>query len=384
MSAPKPQPGAQQLQRRAVYSDDEIRIDHFADVYTDGAAGRTLVITFDPILYGVEKPPFGFDFLRKQGVDILAVRKHSENFYQPLSRETFLRVAAQIADAYTRVIGYGSSLGAYCALYFCATLDCDVVAISPRISVHPRFGVSHWQAKIAFKHLALALLPPPVCRAMIVFDPKDPMDRRFMDGEILPYFSEAHELRAEYSGHPSGYFLSETGYVGGLLRSVIAGKPVPPFDRAKKASSPTYLHVLATACASRNKLRWALELADRSVRMNPKSPMAHRAQARILLAAGQPTDAKAAIDHAYALNPSDDVIRAIMAEVNRALGQPGASAEQTSAPALDTSDSAAARESDESAADAEQKPVAPLSAARAGLTRLFAVRLKGLRARVLP
>jgi len=36
------------------------------------------------------RPHFGQDFLRKLAVDIVAVRKKGEDFYQSLSRETFL------------------------------------------------------------------------------------------------------------------------------------------------------------------------------------------------------------------------------------------------------------------------------------------------------
>lgn len=302
--------------KQDLYSDDEVHVE----LFKNGTPTNTLVITFDPILYGWEKPPFGLQFLRKQAVDVLAVRKKRENFYQPLSRELFLAIVGPVLGGYARVVGYGSSLGAYCALYFCSQLDCDVVATSPRVSAHPRYGVYHWQAKVTFEHRTFDDLPAPRCRATIIFDPMDAQDGPYMQGEVLPYFRDARQLRAPYSGHPSGYFLNEIGYVGDMMRAVIAGQPLPPFDRKKKAASWTYLQVLAAACGEHGKSRWARALVDRSLALNPRNPIAHRTKAKILLAARQLEQAKESIDRAYELNANDDVIKRLMVEIYLALG----------------------------------------------------------------
>ena len=95
------------LESRVLLEDDDTLIEHFLR----GGEGGTLVVTFDPILYLWTRPPFGHEFLRKQQLDVVAVRKKREHFYQPLSREAFMAAVAPVTARYARVVSYGSSLG---------------------------------------------------------------------------------------------------------------------------------------------------------------------------------------------------------------------------------------------------------------------------------
>ncbi len=250
---------------RVLLEDEQTRIDHF----TAPKRSRTLVIVFDPLLYLAQRPHFGQDFLRKLGVDIVAVRKKGENFYQPLSRAAFVEAVGPLLARYTRVVAYGSSLGAYAALYFCRDLDCDVIASSPRVSVHPVYGVRTWQRTTPFEHERFSPAQPARCRPIVIYDPKEPMDRRFTEQEILPQFPHAQVLRVPYSGHPSNHFLSEIGFIAPFARAVIAGTPPPQPDRAGKASSPSYHAALAVHCLHRRKPRWARDLAARALTRHP-------------------------------------------------------------------------------------------------------------------
>lgn len=306
--------------QRVLLEDEQIRIDHF----TAPKRGRTLVITFDPLLYLAQRPHFGQDFLRRLGVDIVAVRKKTENFYQPLSRTAFVEAVSPLLGRYERVVAYGSSLGAYAALYFCRDLDCDVIASSPRVSVHPRYGAKVWQRQVAFRHEPFEASAAVRCRAIVIYDPKEPLDRRYIEGEVLPQFSRALVLRVPYSGHPSNHFLSEIGFIAPFVRAVIAGKPHPPLDRRQRVRSATYHQVVAALCAQRGKLRWADALIERSLALNARNMLAHRTLGQIRLHQRRWIDATAALETALALSPDDPLTRSLLAQARDATAKRGA------------------------------------------------------------
>jgi tetratricopeptide (TPR) repeat protein len=304
--------------QRVLLEDEQIRIDHFCAP----RRSRTLVITFDPLLFLAQRPHFGQDFLRRLGVDIVAVRKKTENFYQPLARAAFVDAVGPLLQRYQRVVAYGSSLGAYAALYFCRDLDCEVIASSPRVSVHPRYGSKVWQRQVAFRHEPFDPRAAVRCRAIVVYDPKEPLDRRFMEGEVLPQFSRALVLRVPYSGHPSNHFLSEIGFIAPFVRAVIAGTAHPPLDRRQRVRSATYFQVVAALCAQRGKLRWADALIERSLALNARNMLAHRTLGQIRLHQRRWVDAAAALEAALALSPDDPLTRTLLAQAREASARP--------------------------------------------------------------
>ena len=243
-----------------LWEDDETRLELTS---CDSPSG-TLAITFDPIGVLADRPAYAREFMRKCGVDTLAVRKKKENFYQPLPRQHFLQIAAPVMAHYRRCIAYGSSLGAYAVLYYCRDGFDMVVASSPRISAHPRFGNAYWQHRIEFQHEAFDPQQPCSSRAVIFYDPHDEVDNGLVTEEIAPAWPRARMVPLPFSGHPANHFLSEIGFIAPFMRSVVAGKqPVPP-ERTLKASSPSYLATLAAHCLRRNKARWARDLASRA------------------------------------------------------------------------------------------------------------------------
>jgi hypothetical protein len=314
-------------QHAVLHEDEQIRIDHFVR----RQRARVLVITFDPLLYLAGRPHFGQDFLRKMAVDIVAVRKKGEDFYQSLSRDTFVAAVQPLLSRYGRVVAYGSSLGAYAALYFCRDLDCEVVASSPRVSVHPHYGAKVWQRKVDFRHQPFDTLVPPRCRAIVIFDPKEPLDRRYIEGEVLPQFPQAAVMRVPYSGHPSNHFLAEIGFIAPFVRAVVAGAAHPPLDRRQRVRSSTYFQVLAALCTQRRKPRWADALIERALALNAKNMLAHRTLGQLRLQQRRWSDAVAALEATLALSPNDALTRSLLEQARERLAAP---APEAVAPAL--------------------------------------------------
>jgi hypothetical protein len=307
------QPGPDRFSYPLVLFDDEqICIEYFIR----GGARATLVVTFDPLLCLWTRPSFGHDLMRRMAVDVVAVRKKAENFYQPLSRDTFESVVRPVARRYAHVVGYGSSLGAYAALYFGRDEPWTIVASSPRNSTHPLYGGKPWQDRQVFLHERFSTAVAPRCRAIILFDPRDAIDRRYLDSEVLPQFPAAEVHRVPYSGHPSNQFLGDIRFIAPFVRSMVGGQPRsdrPSIERrARRAHSATYFHVLALACVEHRHTVVAGALARRSLALQPKCMPAHRVLGMVALAERRWADAAAAFETALALAPEDPLTQSLL------------------------------------------------------------------------
>jgi tetratricopeptide (TPR) repeat protein len=289
--------------------DEQVCIEHLQR----GGKDSALVITFDPLLYLSTKPPFGHEFLNKQGLDVVAVRKKSENFYQPLSRAAFEAAVLPIARRYARVVGYGSSLGAYAALYFCRDQPWTVIASSPRVSVHPVFGHQAWQQRFEWRHERFDAITPARCRAIIIYDPYDPIDRRYLQGEVLPQFAQADVIRLPFAGHPANNFLADIGYIAPYVRAVLSGTAPPPLRRRLgRTRSATYFQVLALLCLQRGRVGWADALIQRAVVLNRNRLLVQRTLGLVRLAQRRWSEAESAIDLALSINPNDPYTIALL------------------------------------------------------------------------
>ena len=292
-----------------LHEDEQVRIEH----WQRGGENGPLAVTFDPLLYAWTKPPFGHEFLAKQGLDTVAVRKKAENFYQPLSREAFTAAVLPVAERYRRVVSYGSSLGAYAALYFSRDLPWTVVASSPRVSAHPVFGARVWQERCAFQHERFSGRTAPRCDAVIFYDPRDAIDRRYLAGEVLGQFPQAQVVRIPFAGHPANQFLGDIGYIAPCVRAVLAGEEPPRLERrANRTRSATYFQVLALTCVQHGHVDWADALVQRSLALAPRRMLAHRTLGMVRLAQHRWDEAMAALETALGFDAADPYTNALL------------------------------------------------------------------------
>lgn len=297
--------------------DEHTRIEHFER----GGEGGTLVVTFDPLQYLWERPPFGHEFLRRQALDVVAVRKKAEHFYQPLSREAFEAAVTPVAARYERVFSYGSSLGAYAALYFGRDEPWTVIASSPRNSTHPVFGDPGWQRRSPFRHQRFDARAAARCNAVIIYDPRDAIDRRYIEAEVLPQFPSAEVMRVPYAGHPANQFLGDVGFVAPFVRGMLAGQPRPTLDRrGTRAHSATYHQVLALACLQHGHVAWADALVRRAVALQPQRMLVQRTLGMVRLATRDWAEAAAALEAALAIDPHDPMTQSLLARARRGAG----------------------------------------------------------------
>ncbi len=301
-----------------VYEDDAVRIEW--SVRTPSA--DTIAVTFDPILVGPGQPAYAAAFLHKTGADTLCVRKKSEHFYQPLTRERFDEVTGPVLAHYGRRLAYGSSLGAYAVLYFCRHGFETVISSSPRVSAHPRFGRPHWQARAPFKHQTFDAAQPATSGAVVFYDPHDAMDRDFVDQGLRQGWPQAAFVAVPYAGHPANQFLSEIGYITPFVQAVVSGQARPVLERRKhKARSFTYRHALASVCLRHGKPVWAERLCRQALQMKPDLVGVKLTLGQALLALGRLDEAEPALHDFLEKYPQDGdaqhTLRAIARERKR-------------------------------------------------------------------
>jgi hypothetical protein len=337
-----------------VLLDDQ---DHHIEwhVRTDPGAAA-LVVCFDPLLQLWPAPAFGLDFMRRLGADVVTVQRKHEHFYQTLSRETLSALLSPLLPRYRRVLMYGSSLGAYAALYFGRDLDVLAIAASPRVSVHPLYGTAHWQARQAWRHLRLDPAQPARCRALIAYDPRECQDERYLQGEVLPQFPRAQVLRVPFSGHPSIQMLQEIGYLGPLLRAALAAKPLPQLNRrAGRWTSSAWCVDVAERALARQRVALGARLAERAVALRPRSVLTQRALARARLLQQRWADARTALQAAQALAPQDAMTATLLAQADAALHALASAAAPQDGPSAPDADPAC-RETVGSMQGTTQKP----------------------------
>jgi pimeloyl-ACP methyl ester carboxylesterase len=234
----------------------------------------TLIVHFAPFAEN-RIDTFHGKFLLTAGFDLISVRKRKEYWYQDLDLHAFGQAVGQFCRNYRNIVCYGSSMGAYAALYFAGIIGANCVAISPLVSIHPKypwFGFDNYRARVKFVHQPLVDVPKtPDARNLIVYDPKEWRDQPYVAREVAPAFPQADYVRLPYSGHPSGELLHEAGTLRSLVLGYIRGEPPSrPRDlMGKRAEMKTYLMCLANHCAKRRKIAWAASLYNRIKNLDP-------------------------------------------------------------------------------------------------------------------
>lgn len=230
---------------------------------------ESVMITFDAINMVWDKPSFAFRLLIKENLDIIAIRKRRARTYQQdLHQTDFMNVVQPILSGYKDKMAYGFSLGAYHTLYFASLLDCRILSISPRLSIHPEFG----RTKVIPKHKIEHNITLPLnenISPIILYDPKNALDKNYIDNGVLSSFPNAKLITIPYGGHGLAPQLLKMGILKQIVYSFLNNE-LPVYDRKARVKSDTYFTNLSRECYKRNKFRWALDLVNKSLELLPK------------------------------------------------------------------------------------------------------------------
>ncbi|KAA0017497.1 hypothetical protein F0A16_13165 [Salinicola corii] len=176
------------------------------------------VISFAFLGAGVSDKGSDRDFCLKNGYNNIYVSCSDEDRFQSLSIEIFeSAVTPYIRDK--QVISYGTSVGAYAAIYFGGGINARIVAFSPRNSFHPIFN---WQSK-KFKH---CYLRDTVCSSItptIIYDPFEKTDHRYVTECIMPAYRKLNVVTLDNCGHTTSLALSQAGLLKGFVLKAFQG-----------------------------------------------------------------------------------------------------------------------------------------------------------------
>lgn len=297
--------------------------------------GRTLAVTFDPLTsLDVSRPGFGELMLTQGGADVLAVQKRRENWYQDLSRETFMAEFGERLAAYDRLLFYGFSVGGYAALYFARPFAAQVLALSPRISIHPAYA-AHAQVQarwgVPFRHAPLADGEDRTRGVALLHDPRLAADQLIRDDlrhqrqEILPAYAATETLAIPYCGHYVVEMLKEMRLLQPLVFGYLAGGRLPALPwRARRRDSWSRQMLLGLALLRHRRPALAARCSERAMALQPRRSETYHLAAQVRRAQGDTAGALEILRQAVAMQPRSVPARLRLAQ---ALWQEKAAAE---------------------------------------------------------
>lgn len=290
-----------------LFDNGESRIEFYKQHFN----ANKICITFDSINITWDQKPFGFKFLIKEGVDIIAVRRRKDDSYQQdLSLEEFYTTVKPLVDFYDKIIAYGFSLGGYSALYYGSSLNCDILALSPRNSIHPVYG-SKKEKFNEFNHYLNQKMNDNIT-PVIAYDPKNKIDKNYIQNELKRAYPNGVFLGFPFVGHRIAPFFKQVGILKDIIRRIINGDELPSYKSINKVNSHQYLRVLGNECLKRKKYCWALSLGIKATELAPNDLQSNRLKIRALVHLEKYEDAIAAAENYLKYFEDDTVIKPIL------------------------------------------------------------------------
>lgn len=184
-----------------------------------------LVISFGGLPSGKTATGFGSSFILKQGWDHVFVAQAPMSQYQGLSLEDFERALSPIISG-RKVFAYGSSLGAYAALYYGGIVNARIIAAAPKNSAHPLVLQKRF-AHLDFNHRELADVPHSAAAPIVLYDPHRRDETRFINKLVVPAYPDGHYIKLDYAGHTVLDTMKQAGVLKSFITSVIDDGYVP-------------------------------------------------------------------------------------------------------------------------------------------------------------
>lgn len=235
--------GIKQVNKSLISDSSGYKIEYYSQ------SSKTVIVVFNPAGSSKKSKPFGLRFLLSKGYDVVVVYQEVDTFYQELSFSKFKFLLSDILVD-KRTWCYGSSLGAWCAIYYAGAINASVIAASPRQPIHPKF-LEFQGKKSDVKYLHTEMFTNPITseNVYIIIDPFEVSDV-FTFEEIIRYsYPEASLIEVEYGGHESLFYLNEIKQLGNVFSSLIKNE----IPRIESDSSSVYYMFNLSRSYARNK-----------------------------------------------------------------------------------------------------------------------------------
>lgn len=193
--------------------------DYRITVYKQNFQAKNLVIGFGGLPSKINSPGFGKNLFLKKGYDYIAVAQRERTQYQGLSLEKFYEVVSPWIKN-KKVFTYGSSLGAYCALYYGGIIDAQIISSAPKNSAHPKTLKKSFK-DLEWNHLELIDVPKSILPPIIIHDPFRSEEKRYIEEFVLPAYSEARHIVLPFWGHTVLNTMKHSGVVSTFITEII-------------------------------------------------------------------------------------------------------------------------------------------------------------------
>lgn len=276
---------------------------------------RGLIYTFTPFMFKkIDSLGFGVAFLLSEGFDVVSFKCINDSWFQKLPRDTIENVA-KIGSDYSFIASYGSSMGGFAAIAFSDLLQVKYcIAISPQFSITQDFD-RRWHAQAEKIENWNFNIAPGGCKGtdlVLVYDDtleKDRIQVEHIKSTLSP--RSVREIRASLSGHPTGYFLTETSQISSFISSLLKLdlNINIEFKWSKVKKSRNYMSSLGRYALQKDRLKLSTLAFSQAIKLAPDN-IGYRMQiSQPLHRLGRTPDAIDHIKHALSLNPDNLQLR---------------------------------------------------------------------------
>lgn len=300
-----------------IFNNGESSIEFYKYIHPT----KRMVATFDAIDKTVTGKPFAYKLLKKQGVDLISLRRRTaNNYHQDITREDYYHAIEKLVSYYDKRFAYGTSLGGYNALFLGSTIpDCKILSMAPRNPAHPIYGTKERKYNKFLHPLSHPVnkdIQPTIC-----YDPKEKVDNPYITKEIMHSYPNAIYKKFYYAGHRVPTYLREAGVLKEIVTLFLSEKPIPDYDRKLHTKSAEYHRVLGIHCRRHKKMKWALALANRSVELAPKYDRSLALRIEILIKIGKLEEAEKYTHEAIEIHPDLSRFYLLLADIYIANGE---------------------------------------------------------------
>lgn len=183
-------------------------------------SSKKCIITFGEIDSKLEESGFGSKLILMDGYDHIYVAQKINTQYQFLKAEEFKEIIQnEIIDK--EVFTYGSSLGAYCAIYYGGIINANILALSPRIPAHPIINdlIRGVFKNKGFFHKELINTVKTHNRVAIFYDKDNYIDNYYINIFVKPAYPNASYYYISHAGHYTARALLLSDELKNIARS---------------------------------------------------------------------------------------------------------------------------------------------------------------------
>lgn len=206
----------------------DYRITHHPAQPSAAQPDTPLVITFGGQPSGLADTGFGSGFVMGHGWDHIYVAQRAKTQYQGLSAQDFRTAVAPQCEG-RDVVCYGSSLGAYAALYYGGQIDARIIAAAPLLPAWKPLDMAAY-ADVPVNHVPLQHSRRSRHAPVVIYDPVQQPDVKMLNGMVRPTYADIREVALPFSGHTVLITLSRARLIKDLIGGLILDDRIPALD----------------------------------------------------------------------------------------------------------------------------------------------------------